>query len=124
MRRIVTIPIISVALSVVAALGWSGPAQASSNQLTYQISDARAYAYKASISQPVIQAVGPFTACEPKQDKYHCQDYNHKKNCPPKVAFGAKGLPPDPQPPADVDGISGGAGQGAGTDPTGTGVPQ
>ena len=56
MRRIATIPIIAVALCVISALGWSGSAQASSSQLNYQISDARAYGYKASIAQPVIQA--------------------------------------------------------------------
>src|SRR2546430_2256896 len=119
MRRIATIPIIAAALCVISALGWSGPAQASSSQLTYQISDARAYGYKASIAQPVIQAA---PKCAQNPDKYHCRDYDHKKNCPNKIAIGATALPPDPQPPEGVDGQHGGAGQSAGNG--NSGVPQ
>jgi len=119
MRRIATVPIIATALSVISALGWSGSAQASSSQLTYQVSDARAYAYKASIGQAVIQAA---PKCAQNPDKYHCRDYDHKKNCPNKIAIGAKTLPPDPQPPEGVDGQHGGAGQGAGNG--NSGVPQ
>jgi hypothetical protein len=125
MRRLLALPVLAVLLGSIAAISWSTPAMAKGGpQVTFQISDARAYAYKASISQPVIQAANPFTACMPKQDKYHCTDYNHKKDCPSSVAFGTKKLPPDPQPPANVDGISGGAGDNAGEDPNGTGVPQ
>jgi hypothetical protein len=119
MRRIASIPIIATALCVISALGWSGSAQASSSQLNYQISDARAYGYKASIAQPVIQAA---PKCAQNPDKYHCRDYDHKKNCPNKIAIGAKKLPADPQPPEGVDGQHGGAGQGAGNG--NSGVPQ
>src|SRR4051794_7534431 len=99
-RRIAIIPLATLALSIVVAVGWSGAAYAGKQQITYTIGDARAYGYKASIAQPVIQAA---PKCDPKTDKYKCDDYNHKRNCPPKVAFGPKKTPPDPQPPDNVD---------------------
>src|SRR5437867_6161172 len=95
-RRIITLPVATIVLAFLAAIGWSGAASAGSQQITFQVSDARAYGYKASIAQPVIQAA---PKCDPKADKYHCDGYDHKKNCPPKVAFGAKQDPPDPKAP-------------------------
>jgi hypothetical protein len=121
MRRIATVPILSMALAIVSALSWSGTAQASASHLTYQVSDARAYAFKASVPPPVIQAA---PKCDPKADKFHCQSYYQRPNCPKKVAIGPKGEPPDPRPPDNADGYSGSAGQGEGNDPSGTGVPQ
>ena len=70
---------------------------------TYQISDARAYEYKASIPPPVIQAA---PKCNPKKDKYKCQSYNQHPNCPKNVAIGRHRQPPDPQEPPLVTGNS------------------
>src|SRR5437588_37324 len=121
-RRLLTLPAATVVVGIVCALAWPGTAFAGGGpNLSFQVTDARAYGYKASIAQPVIQAA---PKCNPKKDKYHCQGYNHRKNCPAKFAFGARRQPNDPQPPAGVDGASGGAGQGAGNDPAGAGVPQ
>src|SRR5438132_1237759 len=101
MRRIATIPIIAVALCVISALGWSGSAQASSSQLNYQISDARAYGYKASIAQPVIQAA-PKCAQNPEAQtetdafsnlpKYEerCYETGSNGNYDPKASSHAK----------------------------------
>src|SRR5438309_2078412 len=123
-RRLFALPAAALLLAIVASVGWSGTALASGGpQLTYQIADARAYGYKFSVAQPVVQ-IAPKCPNNPKADRYHCQGYNQNPNCPPKVAVGTNGQPPDPQPPANVDGQSGGAGQGAGHDPNGTGVPQ
>ena len=124
MRRLFALPATAALLAIVASVGWAGSAQASSGpQMAFQIADARAYVYKFSVPQPVVQ-VAPKCTNNPKQDKYHCQGYNHHPNCPKKPAIGPSGQPPNPQPPANVDGASGGAGEGAGHDPNGTGVPQ
>jgi hypothetical protein len=120
-RRLATLPFVVVIVAAVASLGWVGAAQAGSKRLTFQVSDARAYAYKASIPQPVIQGA---PKCDPKTEKYKCQGYNHNPNCPKKIDFGPKGRPPDPAPPEGVDGAKGSAGEGAGNNPSGDGVPQ
>src|SRR5919198_3536056 len=102
MRRIAALPIVTLILGGVAAIGWSGSASASQLELTYQIRDARAYAYKASIPEPVIKNA---PKCNPDEDKYHCDRYVQKPNCPSKIDFGAKGTPPAPKPPEGVDGL-------------------
>ena len=106
-RRLATIPAVLAVLAGSAALGWTGTAHASGLQLTYQVSDAEAYAYKASIAQPVIEAA---PKCDPKNPgasygKYGCATYDQQRNCLAKVAFGDASQPPDPQPPANVDGM-------------------
>src|SRR5437588_3172977 len=109
-RRLATIPAVLAVLAGSAALGWTGTAHASGQQLTYQVSDAEAYAYKASIPQPVIQAA---PKCDPKNPgpnygKYKCDSFDQEPNCPPKIAFGSAVLPPDAQAPQTLatDGIS------------------
>jgi hypothetical protein len=121
-RRLLLLPVAAMVLSILGGLAGPGPAAAGSKEeLTFQVSDARAYGYKVSIPQPVIQ-VAP--KCDPKSDPYKCDGYDHRKNCPPKVDIGATALPPDPASPQNADGITGGAGDNAGNSPTGTGVPQ
>jgi hypothetical protein len=121
-RRLAALPAMVLLLAGFTTIGWSSVARASGEQLTYQVSDAEAYAYKASIPQPVVQAA---PKCNPKTDKkFHCDTYDPQPNCPPKIAIGASALPADPQPPANVQGISGGAGDTEGQDPTQTNVPQ
>src|SRR5438552_624468 len=123
-RRLAAVPALTLLLAGVATFGWTGAARAAGDQLTFQVSDAEAYAYKASIPQPVVQ-IAP--KCDPKTDKkFHCDSYVEQPNCPAKIAFGADALPPDPQPPQTVsgNGVSGGAGDTKGEDPTSTEVPQ
>ena len=123
-KRLAAVPAVVLLLSGLAMFGWTGAARAAGDQLTYQVSDAEAYAYKASIPQPVVQAA---PKCDPKTDKkFHCDTYDQHPNCPSAIAFGADTVPPDPQAPQTVgtDGVSGGAGDTEGQDPTTTNVPQ
>src|SRR5437867_859693 len=114
-RRLAAVPIVALLLAAFSGAGWTGVAHAAGQVLTYQVSDAEAYAYKASIAQPVIQAA-PKCADSPFP-KYGCDTYDHKPNCPKTVAFGPSAEPPDPQPPPNVDESSGGSGDTAGQDP-------
>jgi hypothetical protein len=123
-RRLAAVPAFALVFAGVLGLGLSTTARAAGTHLTFQISDTEAYAYKASIAQPVVQAA---PKCDPKKDeKFHCDSYDHDRNCPPDIAFGASTLPPDPQAPQTVgtNGVSGGAGDTEGADPTSSGVPQ
>ena len=127
-KRLAAIPALAFLLGSFVTIGWTSTANAGGNQLSFQVSDAEAYAYKASIPQPVIQAA---PKCNPKKPgasygKYGCDSYDQQKNCPAKIAFGGSALPPDPQPPQTLgtDGVSGGAGVTEGQDPTSTSVPQ
>jgi hypothetical protein len=83
--------------------------------LSYSIKEARAYAYKASLSKEVIEIVGTLAPCDPAEDPYECDEgrYNHEPNCPPKIAMGPSGKVPRVR-PADTDATSGGAGGAAG----------
>ena len=128
LRRLAAAPVLTLLVAGFAMIGWSSPARAGGTSLTFQISDAEAYAYKASIPQPVVQ-VAP--KCDPKKPgaaygKYGCNTYDQEPNCPAKISFGADALPPDPQAPQTVatDGIHGGAGDTEGEDPTTSNVPQ
>jgi hypothetical protein len=97
-----------------AALLIPQQAVAQSDQLSYSIKEARAYAQKASLDKNAVEAA---PKCNPDDDKYKCDEgqWNHKPNCPKDIEFGATGKVPVPKPPP-VDATRGGAGDSAGGD--------
>ena len=109
-----------VALAATMSLSIAAGA-AEEDALSYSIKEARAYAYKASLSKEVIEVVGTLTPCDPAEDPYECDEgrYNHEPNCPPDLAMGRTGKVPKGQPP-ETEGSTGGAGGTAG----GTEPPQ
>ncbi|MEA2447846.1 MAG: hypothetical protein QOK47_1483, partial [Actinomycetota bacterium] len=89
------------------------PAGAKGDVLIYSIKEARAYAYKASLSKEVIEAAS--RACNPDTDPYECDEskYNQKPNCPETVEIGPEGKVPEPEPPEN-EAIKGGSGDTSG----------
>lgn len=108
MRRAVSLGILGAAL----AAQFLFPVQvgAAGMRFTYSVKEARAYAYKASLSKEVVE---PIPKCKPEEDEeYRCTDHNHKPNCPTKIEIGPKGKAPMPKPPKGIEPITGGAGEG------------
>jgi hypothetical protein len=89
------------------------PAAAKGDVLIYSVKEARAYAYKASLSKEVIEAAS--RACNPDTDPYECDEskYNQKPNCPKEIEIGAEGKAPEPEPP-EVEPVKGGSGDASG----------
>jgi hypothetical protein len=106
MRRLLAATSLALLLALVAAPSASG-AEA---ELTFNITDTRAYAYKISVGKEVIQVAG-LSPCNKQTDPYGCDKnrYNQQPNCPPPKAVA---LMPDPVKGVDLK--SGGAGQGTG----------
>ena len=107
--------------SLAAALVLCGatlPARAASTPLvlTYTIREARAYAFKVSLSKQEIQLI---PACNPQTDPYGCDRslYEHKPNCPPQVALGRTKPGPEAEPAANSIVVSGGAKDHLGSEP-------
>jgi hypothetical protein len=100
----------ALALALTFATALSAGA-AETDNLSYSIKEARAYAYKASLSKEAIEAVGRVAPCDPAEDPYECDEgrYNHEPNCPPKIALGPEGKAPKPASP-DTESTEGGAG--------------
>ena len=58
--------------------------------LTYSLREARAYAFKVSLSKQELQLIPP---CKPASDPYGCDTskYEHAPNCPANIALGCGG---------------------------------
>jgi hypothetical protein len=80
--------------------------------ITYSVREARAYAYRVSLSKEVIEAAQTAQPCHPEDDPYHCDDaaYEHKPNCPKPLVLGPRRPGPEAAPPPGLEGESGGAG--------------
>jgi len=94
------------------------PANASPSPLvlSYSIREARAYAFKVSLSKQELQLIPP---CDPSTDPYKCDtsQYEHKPNCPPQIALGRTKPGPVPEPASQSIAVSGGAGDHLGSEP-------
>jgi hypothetical protein len=84
--------------------------------LTYSIREARAYAFKVSLSKQELQLIPP---CDPSKDPYKCDtsQYEHKPNCPQQIALGRTTPGPVPEPASQSIVISGGAADHVGEEP-------
>jgi hypothetical protein len=104
------IAVVFCALLVGAALL---PLPARAAGLQYSVKEARAYAYQVSLSKEVIENA---PECDPKEDEYECDEgrYNHRPNCPRKIAYGREGDAPAPKPFKDARPQKGGSGHRAG----------
>jgi len=89
------------------------PANASPQPLvlTYSIREARAYAFKVSLSKQELQLAASVNPCNPSTDPYKCDtsQYEHKPNCPPQIALGTTKPGPVPEPASQSIVESGGA---------------
>ena len=114
-RRLV---LAAAAALLVVPMGWPAPAsgQSEATRLTFSIREARAYAYRVSLSKEVIEAAQTLQPCDPETDPYRCDDaaYEHARNCPAAVALGPNGRGPEPKPAPGADVASGGAGDALG----------
>ena len=74
--------------------------------LSYSIREARAYAFKVSLSKQELQLI---PACDPSTDPYKCDtsQYEHKPNCPPQIALGRTKPGPVPEPASQSIVVSG-----------------
>jgi hypothetical protein len=108
MRRTLPSVLVLTALVVLQSVLAVGPA-AAKKRLIYSVKEARAYAVKASLAKEVIEAV---PKCDPKADPYNCAEYNHKRNCPKKIAIGPNGKLPQPTAPAGAEPTKGKSGAG------------
>jgi len=84
--------------------------------LTYSIREARAYAFKVSLSKQELQLVPP---CDPSKDPYGCDTskYEHAPNCPANLALGRTKPGPEPAPPGTSVVVTGGASNHIGDEP-------
>ncbi|HEV2685632.1 MAG TPA: hypothetical protein VGW79_03250, partial [Actinomycetota bacterium] len=93
------------------------PARASTPLvLTYSIREARAYAFKVSLSKQELQLIPP---CNPKTDPYGCDTskYVHTPNCPATIALGQTKPGPSPEPASNSIVVSGGSTGDLGAEP-------
>src|SRR5437764_5068351 len=84
--------------------------------LTYSIREARAYAFKVSLSKQELQLIPP---CDPSKDPYRCDTsrYVHTPNCPATIALGRTKPGPLPEPAGNSIIVSGGSASGVGVEP-------
>lgn len=103
-------------MAILAAILPAAPAGGQgATVISYSVRDARAYAYRVSLSPQVIEAAGlqdRFAPCDPQEDPYHCDqtEYEHEPNCPPGIALGRTEPGPAPRTAPDVAELRGGAG--------------
>lgn len=88
-------------------------------KLVFSITEARAYASRASLRKEVIEVAGlrdRLQPCDPQRDPYQCDrtQYAHEPNCPEGVAFGPKGEVAEAAVGEGTPAKSGKAGDGAG----------
>lgn len=111
-------PVRALAAAAAALVVCAGlPAQAATPLvLTYSIREARAYAFKVSLSKQELQLIPP---CDPSKDPYGCDTskYEHAPNCPASVALGRTKPGPLPEPASSGIVVSGGSASGLGTEP-------
>ena len=102
------------------SLGEAKPKKkAGGEKLVFSITEARAYASRASLRKEVIEVAGlrdRLQPCDPNRDPYQCDrsQWAHDPNCPPGVAYGPTG-PVQEAPVAEgAQPKQGGAGEGSG----------
>jgi len=85
------------AIVALSPLAPSARAGSTPGVLTYSIREARAYAFKVSLSKQELQLI---PACDPSTDPYGCDTskYNHTPNCPASIALGRTKPGPEPEP--------------------------
>jgi hypothetical protein len=113
---------VSRAIGIIGAVfvlcGGLPPANASPDPLvlTYSIREARAYAFKVSLSKQELQLIPP---CDPSTDPYKCDtsQYEHKPDCPPQIALGRTKPGPAAEPASQSIVESGGAADHIGAEP-------
>ena len=90
--------------------------EAEATVLTFSVKEARAYAYRVSLSKEVIEAARTLQPCDPETDPYQCDDaaYEHTPNCPPAVALGPRKEGPMPELLPGVEPKRGGSGDDVG----------
>jgi hypothetical protein len=113
--------VLAIAAAALLALPVAGAAPASgqgATRLTFSVREARAYAYRVSLSKEVIEAAQTLQPCDPETDPYQCDDaaYEHAPNCPKEVAIGPGGRGPEPKPAPGVGMVAGGSGDAAGAE--------
>lgn len=84
-------------------------------KLVFSITEARAYASRASLRKEVIEVAGlrdRAQPCDPSKDPYQCDrtQYAHEPNCPKQTAYGPKGQVPEAPVAEGAQAKSGGAG--------------
>src|SRR5437660_3198779 len=87
--------------------------------LTYSIREARAYAFKVSLSKQELQLAASANPCDPSTDPYKCDtsQYEHKPNCPAQIALGTTKPGPAVEPASQSIVRSGGAADHIGAEP-------
>ena len=110
------VPVLA-ALTVLAAV--AGPVHAQETELNYTITEARATAYKISVTKEAIQAAG-LAPCDEETDPYQCDSYRYEQepNCPANIAIGRSGPLPQSGGPPGAGTVSGAAGEGSGRVPS------
>jgi hypothetical protein len=112
-----TLARLAVAALLIAPMTGAAPVGAAeATILTFSVKEARAYAYRVSLSKEVIEAARTLQPCEPEEDPYQCDDaaYEHTPNCPPAVALGPRKEGPMPEPLPGVEPKRGGSGDDVG----------
>jgi hypothetical protein len=108
---------LAACLVLAASAGGTAPARAEgSTVLSYSVREARAYAYRVSLSKEVIEAAQTLQPCDPETDPYQCDDaaYEHAPNCPKALTLGPDKAAPEPEPAPGIEPIVGGAGDQTG----------
>jgi hypothetical protein len=106
----------AVAAALVLCAGLPAARASTPLVLTYSIREARAYAFKVSLSKQELQLIPP---CKPATDPYGCDtsQYVHTPNCPASIALGRTKPGPLPEPASSSIVVSGGAPDHLGTEP-------
>lgn len=93
-------------LTALVAFAVTPVASSATLELSFNIAEARAYAYKISVTKEVIQAAG-LDPCDKATDPYGCDKFRYEQalNCPPEQATTI-----NPDPPAGATALSGGSG--------------
>src|ERR1044071_2344012 len=104
------------AIVALSPLAPSARAGSTPGVLTYSIREARAYAFKVSLSKQELQLFPP---CDPSKDPYGCDTskYVHTPNCPATIALGRTKPGPLPEPASNSIVVSGGSSGGLGAEP-------
>ncbi|MDQ4005331.1 MAG: hypothetical protein M3135_03395 [Actinomycetota bacterium] len=115
--------LMSSAAAVLVAVGLGPPSVAAPerSKLSFSITEARAYVFRAPLRKEVIEAAAlrdRLDPCNPEEDPYGCDDtqYNHEPNCPPPNAYGAEGPVPPAEASPGTPERSGGAGGRSGNE--------
>jgi hypothetical protein len=108
------------ALGAAMVLATALPARAATPLvLTYSIREARAYAFKVSLSKQELQLAQQAKPCKPATDPYGCDTskYEHTPNCPANLALGRTKAGPVPEPASNAIVVTGGDANHLGNEP-------